>query len=151
MSSKWMRFAATGAIALAGAFAAFGTGSDASAVTRAFRGHAEGGVTGGEFPTLTASAEGEGTHLGAFTRTETVTFGAGGTVSGTVDFVGHNEENKIFVSFEGQFTSETTIEGTYEITGGEGRFDGATGTATFVADITDFPEFTVTFEGTIDY
>src|SRR5262245_57506066 len=44
MSSKWIRYAATGAIALAGAFAAFATGKDASAVTRAFGGHAAGAV-----------------------------------------------------------------------------------------------------------
>jgi hypothetical protein len=151
MSSKWMRFAATGAIALAGAFAAFGTGSDASAVTRAFRGHAHGAVSGGSFPTLTVDWTGEGTHLGAFTRTETVTFAADGTVSGTIEFVGHNEEDKIFVSFNGHFTSETIAVGDYEITGGEGRFDGATGAATFIVDISGFPEADVTFEGTIDY
>jgi hypothetical protein len=151
MSSKWVRSAAMGAIALAGAFAAFGAAKDASAVTRAFRGHADGAVSGGSFPTLEADYVGEATHLGLFTRHETVTFGPGGSLSGTVSFTGHDTANKIFASFTGGFTGPTTAQGTYTITGGEGRFAGATGTASFVADTSAFPAVSVTFEGTIDY
>jgi hypothetical protein len=59
--------------------------------------------------------------------------------------------DELRLDFEGAFTSPTTAEGTYTLTGGTGRFRGATGGATFEAFTPDGVHVAATFEGTIRY
>jgi len=69
--------------------------------------------------------------------------------SGKIDYVAANGD-ELFTSFEGGFVSPTEVVGTYEITGGTGRFNGATGSAKFRA-VTDFQSVKAEFSGTISY
>jgi hypothetical protein len=120
---------------------------------RPFKGRAEGVVTGVD-PTqdglvLTVSATGRATHLGKFTRDETVLL-ADGTLEGTLVFIAANGD-ELHADVEGGFISATTAVGTYTFTGGTGRFANASGSAGFVGVTTDFIHIAVTFEGTIAY
>jgi len=102
--------------------------------------------------TLTASATGQATHLGRFTRTETVVANlATGTFTGSQVFIAANGD-QLNADIAGQFTSPTgdSAEGTYAFTGGTGRFQNATGQAAFQVT-PDGPGFDVTFKGTIQY
>ncbi|HEX2476147.1 MAG TPA: hypothetical protein VHK01_15455 [Lacipirellulaceae bacterium] len=122
-----------------------------------FRGRADLVVTGAEdLPPasrrLTASATGQATHLGRFTRTETVIVDLStGAFTGTLEFVAANGD-RLNADVEGHFTSPTgeSAEGTYVFTGGTGRFQNASGVAAF--EITpDGMNFDVSFSGTIQY
>lgn len=141
-----------------------GTGGQAS---RPFRGSAEGVVTGLIAPTpehpfggLTATWTGHSTHLGAFTRTEVLyyTNAAQTEFEGEFVFTAANGD-QLFATFSGQFVpgSEPGVllgEGSYEFTGGTGRFADASGTADFtvVAVIADGQiTATVEFDGSIAY
>jgi hypothetical protein len=101
---------------------------------------------------LTASATGQATHLGRFTRTETVIVDLStGAFTGTLEFVAANGD-RLNADVEGHFTSPTgeSAEGTYVFTGGTGRFQNASGVAAF--EITpDGMNFDVSFSGTIQY
>ncbi len=119
-----------------------------------FRGSAEGMITGAT-PTpngllLTATATGQATHLGRFTRGERVLVRADGTLTGTLVFTAANGD-RLFASAAGGFISPTTTVGTYTFTGGTGRFRNATGVVRFVAVTPDGRRFAVTFEGTIRF
>jgi hypothetical protein len=122
-----------------------------------FRGSADLMVTGAEeLPPagrrLTAFATGQATHLGRFTRTETVIVDLStGTFTGTLEFVAANGD-RLNADLDGHFTSPTgeSAEGTYVFTGGTGRFQNASGEAAF--EITaDGMTFDVSFSGTIQY
>src|SRR5439155_26000507 len=93
---------------------------------------------------------GKASHLGKFTRTESVVFGAGGAISGTLVFTAANGD-QLSADFSGGFVSPTTAEGTYTFTGGTGRFSDATGTARFTATTPDGVHVAVSFEGSISY
>ena len=82
---------------------------------------------------ITASAVGTATHLGRYTMTSTalIDFTAG-TGVGHAIFVAANGD-RLFSTGSGQATptgepNELSIHGTDTITGGTGRFEGATGT-----------------------
>src|SRR5262245_52893345 len=84
---------------------------------------------------LTATGTGQATHLGRFTRTETLNLDpTNGTFTGTLTFTAANGD-LLNADFTGQFTSPTgsSAEGTYEFKGGTGRFQNASGSATFKA------------------
>jgi hypothetical protein len=101
---------------------------------------------------LTASATGEATHLGRFTRTETLTINLlTGTFTGSLTFTAANGD-QLKADIAGHFTSPTgdSAEGTYAFTGGTGRFQNAQGNAAFVA-ASNGMSFDVTFSGTIQY
>ena len=122
-----------------------------------FRGRADVVITGvEELPPagrrLTASATGQATHLGRFTRTETLTVNlTTGTFTGKLAFTAANGD-RLCANIEGHFTSPTgdSAEGTYVFTGGSGRFQNASGRAEFQVTA-DGMNFDVTFNGTIQY
>jgi hypothetical protein len=116
---------------------------------RPFKGVAKGTITTFAPPLLEVEYTGKATHLGRFTRSETATLNSDGSVSGSIDYVAANGD-ELYTTFIGTFVSENTATGTYSINGGTGRFEGATGTATFKA-VTDFQHVDVTFDGTISY
>lgn len=127
---------------------------------RAFKGYADVVVTGFEplppFPPayvrLTGTATGEATHLGSYTRTETLTLKiADGSISGSIVFTAANGD-ELWADVEGGFTNleMTRAEGTYAFTGGTGRFQNASGGAAFVA-VAVAGGFKITFDGSIQY
>ena len=140
------------------AFTVLGLGHPATAAPPVpFQGRADLVVTGAEdLPPasrrLTASATGQATHLGRFTRTETLIVNlSDGTFTGTLEFTAANGD-QLNADVEGHFTSPTgeSAEGTYLFTGGTGRFQNASGGAAF--EVTpDGMNFDVTFNGTIQY
>jgi hypothetical protein len=121
---------------------------------RPFKGDAEGQVTGvSSSGALIVESTGNATHLGEFTRTEYV-FVDGSAISGTIAFTAANGD-QLWADFTGEFTSPTTVEGTYTFVGGTGRFADAAGTARFEATVATTPDgvthLAITFDGTIDY
>jgi hypothetical protein len=124
---------------------------------RPFKGSADVVVTHDEFipPStrqLTASATGQATHLGQFTRSETLIANlAEGTFRGRLVFTAANGD-LLRASFSGHFTAPdgSSAEGTYVFRGGTGRFQSASGQAAFKVTA-DGPDFDVTFDGTIQY
>lgn len=134
------------------ASALVGSPSGAESVLVAFRGHADAVITGAvpmdDGLHLTVTATGEATHLGRFTRTEMVILPGDGTIDATIVFTDiHGDQ--LCVTASGYFTSGSTIAGTYAITGGTGRFEGASGEASFAGVTSDGAHFAITFEGTI--
>jgi hypothetical protein len=120
-------------------------------VARPFKGSAQGYITAAIPPNgLFLEMSGQATHLGHFTREEFAFIGSGGSVSGTIVFTAANGD-ELWVSIDGAFTSGNDIEGLYTVTGGTGRFLGATGEATFQAFTPDFSYAEVTFNGTVSY
>jgi len=100
---------------------------------------------------LTAFAKGNATHLGRFTRTETIVVNPDGTFTAMLVFNAANGD-RLYADAVGHFTSPAgdRAEGTYRFTGGTGRFQNASGQATFVIK-PDAVGFDVTFKGTIQY
>ena len=120
-----------------------------------FKGRAAIEVTGDVITppirTLTGSATGEATHLGRFTRTETIIVDLTNfSFTGTVVFTAANGDS-LRANVVGQFTSLTTAVGAYSFTGGTGRFLHASGQAAFEATASGPGRFDVTFNGTIQY
>lgn len=116
-----------------------------------FQGRAEGMVVGLVPPNgLVIEYTGTATHLGQFTREERLFLNPDGSFTGTMVFTAANGD-ELWLDFEGAFTSPTTAEGTYTFTGGTGRFEDATGEATFDAFTPDGVHVEATFEGTIRY
>jgi len=128
--------------------------ADPGGTNRPFRGDANGEVTGiSSSGALIVESTGTATHLGKFTRTESV-FVDGFEIAGMVVFTAANGD-QLWADFTGAFTSPTTAEGTYTFIGGTGRFAAAAGTARFGAITTTTPDgithLAITFDGTIDY
>jgi hypothetical protein len=101
---------------------------------------------------LTASATGQATHLGPFTRTESLTIDLlAGTFTGTIVFTADNGD-LLKVDVAGYFTAPmgAAAAGTYVFKGGSGRFLNASGSAAFQATANG-TGFDVTFSGTIQY
>jgi len=118
-----------------------------------FKGGAEGAVVstlpGPEGVLLTVLAEGQATHLGRFSREEMLLLDPStGTVAGTVVFTAANGDQLTGV-VAGQFTSPTTVVGTYTFTGGTGRFENAAGEVDFSLATPDGMQFTVEFDGSL--
>jgi hypothetical protein len=105
-----------------------------------------------ELPEEDVEAIGKATHLGRFTRTETIVVNpADGTFTATLAFTAANGD-QLYADAAGRFTSATgdRAEGTYVFTGGTGRFQNASGQAAFEIK-PDEVGFDVTFKGTIQY
>jgi hypothetical protein len=92
---------------------------------------------------------GQATHLGRFTRDASVVIHDDGTIEGTVTVFAANGD-KLTADIEGTF-SPPTLQGTYTFTGGDGRFENASGVADFKGFTTDGMHVALTFEGTIQY
>lgn len=101
---------------------------------------------------VTATGEGQATHLGQFTRLgRVVLHPEDGSAQGTVVFTAANGD-QLFMDVVGLPTTTASISGTYTFTGGTGRFGNASGGADFVGLIApDGIHITVAFEGTIQY
>jgi len=144
-------------LTVAAAVAALGVGATVlvpavRAATRPFSGSAEGAITGQVPPaTLLVDVAGNATHLGQFTRHEEITFTGPGTFTGTLTFVAANGD-ELDAEFSGHFIDADNAVGSYTFTPtGTGRFDDATGSATFAASKDEFGHVWVSFEGEIDY
>src|SRR5262249_38658405 len=100
---------------------------------------------------LTVTATGEATYLGQFTSTETVVLDlTNGTFTGTRVFIAANGD-QLFATVTGAFTSATTAEGTFTFTGGTGRFQNASGQASFEVVTPDGIHISLTSDGTIEF
>ena len=118
-----------------------------------FKGSADGAIVsaspdpGGLL--VTVIADGEATYLGQFSRDEVLVLNPGtGTIAGTIVFTAANGD-QLFGEVTGQFTSTTTVAGTYTFTGGTGRFENATGEADFSLTTADLVHFEVEFAGSL--
>ena len=131
-----------------------------AAVERPFSLHGTGSLafTGGPPPTggnLTAS--GTASHLGQWTATGELTFSAGSEpnlilADGTETFIAANGD-ELYVEFTAaELDTNTGIAtGVFMFVGGTGRFEGASGSAPFVALQDPSGSFEVTAIGSIDY
>jgi hypothetical protein len=102
---------------------------------------------------LSATATGVATHLGLFTRTETVLVDPFGVfLEGSITFTAANGDELYADVVEGGFTSPdlSTAEGSYIFAGGTGRFEGASGGALFSA-VASETGYDVNFDGEIEY
>ena len=100
--------------------------------------------------TITAVADGEATHLGKFTREESLLLNPENfTFTGTIVFTAA-DGSELYCDLAGGFTGPATAVGTYTFTGGTGRFEGASGEAYFSIEQSDPANFTVEFAGTIE-
>lgn len=99
---------------------------------------------------VTTTGYGEATHLGAFTREAHALLRPDFTFEGTVVFTAANGD-QLFLDLEGAFTSPTTLAGTYTVTGGTGRFSGASGTADFEGVTADGIHVSLEIEGTLEF
>jgi hypothetical protein len=118
-----------------------------------FQGSAEGGIVnatpdpGGVV--LTVAADGNATHLGKFSREETILFNPGtGVLTGVIVFTAANGD-QLFGTVDGGFVSTTEATGSYIFTGGTGRFQNASGEADFFLTTPDGVHFTVEFDGSL--
>jgi hypothetical protein len=121
-------------------------------VARPFKGDAQSLVTGEqEDGALILESVGNATSLGKFTKTESLYVNALPTISGKAVFTAANGD-RVCAEYVGGFTSPTTAEGVYTITGGTGRFAGATGTVNFQAFAANLNSLiTLELAGTISY
>ena len=118
-----------------------------------FQGSAEGAIVGAspdpDGVVLTVLAEGNATHLGRFTREETILFNpATGALTGLIVFTAANGD-QLFGTVGGGFVSPTSATGTYTLTGGTGRFQNASGEAAFSLSTSDGVHFAVKFDGSL--
>ena len=121
-------------------------------VVRPFKWGAQSLVTGVEADgALVLESVGNSTSLGKFTKLEFLYVDNLPAIRGAAVFTAANGD-RVFAEFEGGFTSPTDAEGVYTITGGTGRFAGATGTVPFEASAQDLSSpITLTFSGTIRF
>jgi hypothetical protein len=101
---------------------------------------------------VTISAEGSGwaTHLGKFTRQETILLNpSDGTFTGSIVFVAA-DGSELHCEFTGGFTGAGTAEGIYTFDGGTGRFADASGGASFSIVQSDPANFSFEFDGEIE-
>ena len=119
------------------------------AADRPFKGHAEGVISFTSPTTAVTDLTGEATHLGRFTRHESLTI-EGPFIFGSIIFTAANGD-ELYADVFGMFVSANDAVGTYFFDGGTGRFEDATGEADFIASTPDFVNLAVTFEGTLSY
>lgn len=120
-----------------------------------FNGNAVGAITdfsvGPEGISLSGSATGHATHLGLYTREEHLLLNpVTGAFTGEIVFVAA-DGSQLHCTLSGNFISATDAIGVYTITGGNGRFQNASGEAEFFASLPDGVHFTVEFTGSLDW
>jgi hypothetical protein len=99
---------------------------------------------------ITATGTGVATHLGRFVRNEEILLNpTTGELTGSIVFTAANGD-ELWCTFSGGFTGPATAAGTYTITGGTGRFVGASGVAAFSIVQSDPANFSFAFDGSID-
>ena len=103
--------------------------------------------------TYTMTREGTGTHIGKFTMADVTTLtltndGIWFEGSGTIVAADGDE---IDLDSWGWTWAPGDAAGSFEITGGTGRFEGATGSGTLTATMGEDGIQTIELEGTIDY
>ena len=110
----------------------------------------------GTFPvlaTITSYGEGTSTHLGKVTSSAVVTLTwtpTGIWSAGTATTVAANGD-RLCSTQSGWTTGPGAFVGTFTITGGTGRFEGATGSGIVTASVDEDDVQTATYVGTIDY
>ena len=121
-----------------------------------FKGSGTGAITGQEVlsPTevvVTTVGSGNATHLGKYTRTEELHLNPlTGSFTGTLTFTAANGD-EVNCTMTGQFVSATEAAGEYVVSGGTGRFAGASGSASFNVSMTGETTFGVNFSGDISF
>ncbi|HJP82754.1 MAG TPA: hypothetical protein VJ835_04540 [Fimbriimonadaceae bacterium] len=96
---------------------------------------------------LHTAASGNSTLLGGFSSAEDLTLDpATGQLAGTFVFTAANGAT-LFGTTAGQFVSPTDVVGTYTVTGGTGRLEGAAGVIDFSLTTSDGSHYTVNFSG----
>jgi hypothetical protein len=113
-----------------------------------FNGASSGNYAFTSQTTATVDSYGHATIVGPFRSHEDLTINATGGVTGEIDWMAA-DGSVMTAQVNGQFTSATSVEGTYTVTGGTGRFEGAAGTANFVANITGPDTVGASFSGTL--
>lgn len=117
------------------------------------QGSGRGSVTGVEPAAdgvaMSASSNGRASQLGSFERNEELLLDpVTGQFTGEAIFtVANGDTLRALVT--GVFVSPTTAAGTYSFDGGTGRFERASGEATFVVFTNDGVHFKVLFRGSI--
>jgi len=119
-----------------------------------FKGYADAVLTDSEVVGtdlhLTAVATGKATHIGSYTRTETLILHEDHTFEATIVITAANGD-ELWAGATGAFVSATKAVGVATFTGGKGRFTHASGEYDFVAITPDGSHFRITFEGEIRY
>jgi hypothetical protein len=106
----------------------------------------DSGIVISAYPDSLIVSTGHSSLLGRFTRREAIdSIDGDGVVHGRAEFI--TETGRLAIHFVGQITSETTIEGTYTVVDGLGRFEGVTGSADFIAVSPDGIHVTYEFDG----
>ena len=120
-------------------------------VARPFKGDAQSLATGKqEDGALILESVGNATHLGRFTKSELLYIDYP-AISGSAVFTAADGA-QFSATYVGGFTTPTTAEGVYTITGGTGRFAGATGMVSFQAFAENLNSLiTLKLAGTISY
>ena len=96
---------------------------------------------------ISAIGSGEATHLGKFTRVESITLNpATGAVTGSITFTAA-DGSELYCDFSGNFAAGG---GTYTWTDGTGRFADASGSAGFTVAQSDPVNFSFAFAGSIE-
>ncbi len=99
--------------------------------------------------TLTTRVVGQATHIGRFTRTETLLLNPDtGEFTGEAVFTARGGD-QLRALVVGRFVLPTTTAGSYTFDGGTGRFRNAIGTAGFVVVSEDGVNFEVLFRGSL--
>lgn len=96
--------------------------------------------------TATVDSFGKSTIMGPFQSHEDLTLSSTGAVVGTITWTSA-DGSTIVADVAGAFTSPTTVSGTYLVTGGTGRFEGAAGSASFTATLLGPDTVSASFSG----
>jgi hypothetical protein len=119
-----------------------------------FRGYADAVITGAEVVGtdlhLSAVAAGKATHIGNYTRTESLILHDDHTFEATI-VIAAADGDELHAYATGAFSSAAKAVGVATFTGGTGRFTRASGEYDFVAITPDGYHFRITFEGAIWY
>lgn len=112
-----------------------------------FKGHLSVAITAMGVPVTTEGA-GNVTHMGNVSTAEELFLNPDGSFTGTITFTG--KHGQVSCTLSGQF-GPGGATGEYVISGGTGRFAGASGSASFNVTMTSESTFKVNFSGDISY
>ena len=112
-----------------------------------FNGASSGNYLFTSATTATVDSYGHATILGPFRSHEDLNVNVP-YVTGEIDWM-TADGSTMTATVDGAFTSATNVTGTYTVTGGTGRLEGAAGTANFSANITGADTVSASFTGTL--